>query len=93
MTFASPISMQAAKNLSYPVYLAVTMGKMIPSVIMGRLWYGVRYSALKYGAVLIVTVGVVGFSLLNQGGGIDGDAAASSVLFTVDPVVVRSDIV
>jgi len=77
-TFAAPLSLNAAKHLSYPVFLTVKMCKMIPSVIVGRLWYGARYSLLKYVAVVAITSGVVAFSMLSSRGDTEEAVTTSS---------------
>lgn len=66
MTFAGPLGLTAAKQLSYPIYLTVKMCKMVPSVIVGALWYRFRYTGLKYLAVVLISGGVLGFSLLSN---------------------------
>jgi UDP-galactose transporter B1 len=82
MTFAGPLGLHAAKHLSYPVYLAVKMCKMVPTVIVGSLWHRMRYTTLKYASVVLITAGVLGFSL--QAEGDDSNAANNTPQSTTE---------
>lgn len=65
-TFASPFGYAAMSRLSYPIVLTMKMGKMLPVVIVGTLWHRTKYSVEKYWTVLLITCGVISFSMLEE---------------------------
>lgn len=66
--FAAPFGLAGAKYMSYPLYLTVKMTKMVPVVVVGTVWHRARYTLQKYLAVVLITGGVVAFSLLQDSG-------------------------
>lgn len=65
-TFASPFGYAAMRQLSYPIVLTVKMCKMIPVILIGSLLYRAKYSLEKYMTVVLITVGVLAFSFMEE---------------------------
>lgn len=79
---STPCGYAAMRRLAYPVVLTAKMCKSIPAMIVGFFVYRQRYSVLKYVGVLLLTFGVLGFSLFDETDAKNsgGKAAASSVV-------------
>ncbi|KAG5479095.1 hypothetical protein LSCM1_02943 [Leishmania martiniquensis] len=56
----------AMRRLSYPVALTAKMGKMLPVMLVGFVWYRIRYPPKKVASCLLITGGVIGFFLLEN---------------------------
>ena len=68
LAFGSPFGYAAMRHSSYPMVLTLKMCKMVPIVIVGALWHRAHYSSYKYLAMVAITGGVLGFSLLGDEG-------------------------
>jgi UDP-galactose transporter B1 len=66
--FASPFGYAALKYVSYPAVLTAKMCKMVVVLAAGAVFHGTRYSLVKTLDCLCITVGVLGFSLLEDKG-------------------------
>lgn len=49
--------------LNYPTQVLLKNAKLIPVMLVGRLWLGKAYSTLHYVAVVSLTVGLIIFSV------------------------------
>lgn len=65
-TFASPFGYAAMQRISYPMVLTVKMCKMVPIIAIGALWHRRKYSTIKYVDCLLITMGVVGFTVFGE---------------------------
>lgn len=65
-TLASPFGYAAMKHVSFPVVLTLKMCKMIPIAVVGFIVYRRVYAWKKYAAMILITSGVMGFSLLKD---------------------------
>ncbi|CBZ27066.1 conserved hypothetical protein [Leishmania mexicana MHOM/GT/2001/U1103] len=74
--FGTSLGYAAMRRVSYPVALTAKMGKMLPVMLVGFVWYRARYPAKKIGACLLITSGVIAFFLLESR--ITSSASASS---------------
>lgn len=75
---AMTCSNSALQYVSYPFQALAKSCKMVPVMLANVSLGGVRYSALEFAVVLMITGGVVGFSLAKQAaaGSIVGDSSA-----------------
>ncbi|SYZ65913.1 UDP-galactose_transporter (plasmid) [Leishmania braziliensis MHOM/BR/75/M2904] len=64
--FGTSLGYAAMRRLSYPVALTAKMGKMLPVMLVGFLWYRTRYPATKVASCLLITGGVIAFFLLEE---------------------------
>jgi solute carrier family 35 (UDP-galactose transporter), member B1 len=64
--FASSLGYAAMRHLSYPVTLTAKMCKMVPVMLVGSVWYHIRYPARKVVSCLVITGGVLAFALQDQ---------------------------
>lgn len=89
LALGTPFGYAAMKHLAYPVVLTGKMCKPIPTMIIGFLVYRERHPFLKVLGVVLLTVGVLGYSLLGakkqhsssasaaDDGGVEGRATTS----------------
>jgi drug/metabolite transporter (DMT)-like permease len=56
--WSSVFGFAAVRKTTYPVYLMLMMCKLIPAVLVQRVWLGVTPSKTRIAAVTIITVGV-----------------------------------
>lgn len=66
LSLSTPCGYAAMRHLAYPIVLTAKMCKSIPAMAVGFFWYKQRYEALKYVGVLLLTFGVLGFSLFDE---------------------------
>ena len=78
LSLGTPFGYAAMRRISYPIVLTAKMCKPIPTMLIGFVWFGQRYSLLKSLAVMMLTFGVLGFSLFD-GAAKAGGAATSLV--------------
>lgn len=62
--FGTSLGYAAMRRISYPVALTAKMGKMLPVMFVGFVWYRARYPAKKIASCLLITGGVIAFFLL-----------------------------
>eukprot|EP00796_Vickermania_ingenoplastis_P010190 gene10190-7138_t len=63
--FGTSLGCVAMRLLPFPVVLAAKMGKMIPVMLVGYLWYGTRYELQRVAACLSLSAGVYLFYVLD----------------------------
>eukprot|EP00760_Papus_ankaliazontas_P019022 PhM_4_TR17833/c0_g1_i1/m.9013/K15275/SLC35B1; solute carrier family 35 (UDP-galactose transporter), member B1 len=63
MTCASPLGLLATRYVSFPTILVAKTLKMLPVMLVGMLVHGVKYPTLKKVIVLLISVGVLLFSM------------------------------
>jgi len=77
-TVASPLGMSASKFVSFPTILVTKTCKMLPVMIMGSVLHKHKHSFEKVLSVLLITCGVVTFTLASEEdkkkGGVSGDS-------------------
>lgn len=78
--FGTSLGYAAMRRVSYPVALTAKMGKMLPVMLVGFVWYRARYPAKKIGACLLITGGVIAFFLLESRITSSASASSSSLL-------------
>ncbi|AYU78800.1 UDP-galactose transporter [Leishmania donovani] len=78
--FGTSLGYAAMRRISYPVALTAKMGKMLPVMFVGFVWYRARYPAKKIASCLLITGGVIAFFLLERR--ITSSANASSAATT-----------
>jgi UDP-galactose transporter B1 len=61
---ASPFGYESLKYIDYPTHILGKSCKLIPVMLMNFVLYGKIYSLKKYLIVLLITVGVSCFTLL-----------------------------
>ncbi|GET88570.1 hypothetical protein, conserved [Leishmania tarentolae] len=64
--FGTSLGYAAMRRVSYPVALTAKMGKMLPVIFVGFVWYRMRYPAKKIASCLLITGGVIAFFLLEN---------------------------
>ncbi|TPP54054.1 UAA transporter family protein [Leishmania donovani] len=55
--FGTSLGYAAMRRISYPVALTAKMGKMLPVMFVGFVWYRARYPAKKIASCLLITGG------------------------------------
>ena len=64
---ASPFGYAALRHLSYPTMVLGKSCKLVPVMLMNILVGGKRFTSIKYFTVVLITIGVCSFMLLEDG--------------------------
>jgi drug/metabolite transporter (DMT)-like permease len=76
---ATLFSSWALKIVSYPTQLLAKSCKLVPIMLIGWLVHGRRYSVAEFVAVVLITAGVLGYSLSKELGESENADAGSSL--------------
>ena len=81
------IGLLSLRFISYPLFLLIKTAKLIPNMVIGFLYYGHRYEKKRIFAALVITTGLVLFTVCeNQKKGFAIDAAGFSVDSAIETV-------
>lgn len=57
------LSNKSVLYLNYPTQVLFKNGKLIPVMLVGRAYFGKKYTPLHYTAVITITIGLMTFSV------------------------------
>lgn len=65
-TTSSALSYSSFKDVNYLVYLLIKSCKLIPAILVHSIFYKTKFPTYKYVAALLVTTGIIFFSLFHN---------------------------
>lgn len=75
---ASSLGYRSLRHLNFPTMILGKSCKLVPVMLMNFLIYRKRFELYKYGSVALITIGVSGFMLFEEGGKRAGGGSGST---------------